>query len=81
MGSGKPDSPNSVYQLMSHPYFSDVNFGTLHQQKIPLQLPVKIINQFDLPLCKTSAKDAILKEGILQKRNEWRWKQDRFFVL
>ena len=69
--------------LMKHPYFKEIDFKDLLFQDVPLKLPEKIYQEFQLidNLIPTKGRDNIVREGILLKRNEWYWKQERHFVL
>lgn len=60
---------------------------------MPLSLPSEIIDEYQFddwthaderqPPKPTKAKDVnpVVREGVLSKRNEWYWKQERLFVL
>lgn len=71
-----------------------MNFDTLLSQEVPLILPRAIIEEYQFddwthcevaPLIKqpteSKEKNPVLKEGVLLKRNEFYWKQERLFVL
>ena len=89
LGAGAPGTSNDFKSLMAHPYFDGLDFSRIHQMKVPLTLPQSIIdeNTQDNPV-KTNKKQLsqnkmklIVKEGFLLKRNEWHWKQKRYFIL
>lgn len=80
LGADKLCSPNDLNLLMKHPYFKDICWESLEDSVVPLQLPKQIAADFEI-VDYDDLDQQIVKEGILQKRNIWFWKQERHFIL
>ena len=88
LGAGRPGGPNDLNAHKSHEYFSSIDFDTLAQQPSPLRdIPEQIIEDSQFVQRKSATilvkeqQDLVVREGVLKKRNEYRIKQARTFIL
>ena len=88
LGAGRPGSSNDMEALRGHEYFRGIDFASLHLQPSPLtQIPESIMEDSEFVIRKSATiihkeeQNLVVREGILKKRNEFRLKQARLFVL
>lgn len=85
LGAGPPGSTNDINALLKHPYFEGIDIKNLEVDEVPLIMPSSIVIQSQHDYQSTSLdktefqrlpelKPDIIKEGLLEKRNEWYWK-------